>query len=38
MNPHLTRADTAHYYPRLAELSTPPTSHGRSSRPSARAL
>jgi hypothetical protein len=34
---HLTPADIAHYDPRPAELSTPPASHGRGSRPCARA-
>ena len=34
---HLTRAGTAHYDLRLAELSTRPASHGCSTRPCARA-
>jgi len=32
MNRTLTSASIAHYYPRLAELSTLPTSHADSSR------
>ena len=38
MNRTLTRAGSAHYDPRLAELSTLPASHARSSRPCARTL
>jgi hypothetical protein len=33
MNCTLAPADIAHYYPRLAKLSTLPTSHRLSSRP-----
>jgi hypothetical protein len=35
--PHLTRARIAHYYPPLAELSTPPAAHSGSTSPRARA-
>ena len=38
MNRTLTPADIAHYDPRLAELSTLPASHGRSSCPCTRTL
>ena len=38
MDRTLAPADIAHYDPRLAELSTLPASHARSSRPGTRPL
>ena len=38
MNRTLAPADIAHYYPRLAKLSTPPASHASSTSPCTRTL
>ncbi len=38
MNRTLTPADSAHYDPQLAKLSTPPASHACGSRPCTRTL